>query len=412
MNQPLRGMKDLFSETLEKYQFISQKCLEISKRFGYKEVATPIMESSDVFNKTLGDESNILQKETYQFTDKGENSVTLRPEGTASIVRFLISEKLSQSQQEPLRIFYQGPMFRYERPQKGRLRQFHQLGVELFGLEEATAELETIELADMLLKEIGISSKVQLHINTLGDQESQQAYRNKLIEYLIPYTKDLSRDSQIRLSKNPLRILDSKDPKDKDILKSAPLPFDSLNSVSRSFYNTTLSLLNKRGLKFTQDKYLVRGLDYYTHTVFEYKSSDLGSQDTLLAGGRYNNLVQKMGGSKLAGIGWAGGLERLGLLVDQWAQEQTPIAIAYSDIKLQAEAIELAYQLRSKGLSIYLPEASGLAKQMKKANKKSCSYVIVLGSDEWERDSVVLKNMQTSEQKEVATSQLAETLLS
>ena len=310
--QPIRGTRDILPEERSRFRHIEEIARELALRYGYLETATPILEFSEVFKKTLGETSDVVKKEMYTFTDKGGDEVTLRPEGTAGIARMLISGGLTQDL--PLKFFYQGPMFRYERPQKGRFRQFHQIGVELLGVPEPLGDIEVIALGSALLEKLGIREKTTLQLNTLGTKISRGKFRTQLITYLNDFRSTLSVESRERIKVNPLRILDSKDANDKEILANAPRLFDSLDSESLEFFETVKEGLDHLGISYQLDSKLVRGLDYYCHTAFEFITPHLGAQGAVLAGGRYDGLVGQMGGPETAGIGWAGGIERLSLL--------------------------------------------------------------------------------------------------
>jgi len=392
--QPLRGMKDHLSTEQKQYRQIQNICTHTAECFHYQEVSPPLIESVETFSKTTGDD--VIGKEFYQFTDKGGNSVTLRPEGTASIVRLVLNANLLTSS-PLLRLFYQGPMFRYERPQKGRLRQFHQFGVEFFGEKSPQAELEVIQMADIILKKLKIQA--QLLINTIGDEESRKSYKTALIKYLEPFQKELSPDSQNRLLKNPLRILDSKSAKDQKILENAPLPKNFLNKNSKMFYDQVLALLNKNNILCQQTDFLVRGLDYYSETVFEFTSSELGAQNAVLAGGRYDQLIEMMGGRPCPAIGWACGLERLALLSPIEPVQKHIVAVLSTNEELNNTAFKIASDLRSKNFFVYLPNMqSSFKKQIKMAHKESCSHVLILGIEEWKNGKIILKNMKTGQQ--------------
>lgn len=401
--QTVRGMKDLLFEEQVKHRWIINTCINISERFGFKEIATPLLEFSKIFEKVLSDID--IEKETYHFVDKGGNSLTLRPEGTAGVVRAVIHHKLYQN--HPLKFIYSGPMFRYERPQKGRLRQFHQLGLEIFGENSPLAEIELIEIAQMIFKELKMLDKVQLIINSIGDRESQKRYKEKLVDYLTPYKNDLSLDSQKRLLKNPLRILDSKNKQDQELLQSAPRIEFSLNKKSKDFYNKLISLLEEKNIFFTKKDFLVRGLDYYCHSVFEYVSADLGAQSAVMAGGRYDGLVQSMGGPSLSAVGWAGGLERISLLCSLPASQVPLLAIVGFDESFLSEVSQLATQLRSAGYHLYIPTAGTLSKQIKKAHKQKCSFVFIIHSNEWKNGDIILRNMKTGKQKNIPKTDIA-----
>ena len=391
--QPLRGMKDHLPSEQERYHQIQNICTHTAQCFHYQEVSTPLIENIETFSKTVGDD--IIGKELYQFTDKGDNHVTLRPEGTASIVRLVLNAKLLAA--PPLRLFYHGPMFRYERPQKGRFRQFHQFGVEFFGEKSPQAELEIIQMADMILKKLKIQA--QLLINTIGDEESRKNYKTALVKYLQPFQKELSSDSQSRLLKNPLRILDSKSTQDQKILEKAPLPKNFLNTDSKIFYDQVLALLDENNIPYQQADFLVRGLDYYSDTVFEFTSSQLGAQNAILAGGRYDQLIEMMGGRPCPAIGWACGLERLALLSSLKPTQKPVVAVLSTNEELNNTAFKIASDLRSKGFFIYLPNIqNSFKKQMKSAHKESCSHVLILGLEEWKNGKIILKNMKTGQQ--------------
>ncbi|MDE0152226.1 MAG: histidine--tRNA ligase [Bdellovibrionales bacterium] len=391
--QPLRGMKDHLPSEQERYRQIQNICIQTAQCFRYQEVSTPLIENIEIFSKTVGED--IIGKELYQFKDKGDNSVALRPEGTAGIVRLALNANLLTSL--PLRLCYHGPMFRYERPQKGRFRQFHQCGVEFFGEKSPQAELEIIQMADMILKKLNIQTK--LLINTIGDEESRRHYKTALVQYLKPFQKELSPESQTRLLKNPLRILDSKSTQDKKILESAPLPKNFLNKNSKIFYDQVLSLLSKNNISCQQTDFLVRGLDYYSDTVFEFTSSELGAQNAVLAGGRYDQLIEMMGGRPCPAIGWACGLERLALLSSLESVQKLTVAVLSTSEELNDTAFKIASDLRFQGFIVYLPNMQNpFKKQMKTAHKASCSHVLILGTEEWKEGKIILKNMKTGQQ--------------
>lgn len=391
--QPLRGVKDHLPAQQAQYRQIINICSQTAQCFNYQEISAPLIENTEIFSKTIGDD--VIGKELYQFTDKGGTAVTLRPEGTAGAARLVLNAHLLEN--TPLRIFYHGPMFRYERPQKGRLRQFHQFGVELFGDKSPQAEFEIIQMADMILKKLKISHCLQ--INTLGDEESRSSYKKALIHYLQPFQKELSPDSQIRLIKNPLRILDSKSAQDQKILEKAPFPKNFLNANSKKFYEQVLFLLDKNKISYQQTDFLVRGLDYYSDTVFEFTSSQLGAQNTVLAGGRYDQLIEMMGGRSCPAVGWACGLERLALL-SSLEDEKFILAVLSTNEKLNQEVFHISTQLRSEGFCVNsLNTQQPFKKQMKQAHKASCSYVLILGDEEWKDGKIILKNMSNGRQE-------------
>ena len=310
--QPVRGTRDLIDDDARAHLHVVDTARATAARFGYGPIVTPSFEFTDVFQRTLGETSDIVTKEMYTFEDKGGDSLTLRPEGTAGIVRAVLSGGLQN--ELPLKWYYAGPMFRHERPQKGRLRQFHQIGVELIGVSEPIADVEVIALAAATLDALGVLSATTLELNTLGDNESRAAYRGALVAYLEGFRDRLSEDSQQRLDRNPLRILDSKNTNDKAIVADAPSFADHLTPAAQAFFDAVRSGLEDLGIAYQINPRLVRGLDYYCHTAFEFTTDQLGAQGTVLAGGRYDGLMEMMGGQPTPGVGWAAGIERLSML--------------------------------------------------------------------------------------------------
>ncbi|MFA6022337.1 MAG: histidine--tRNA ligase, partial [Rhodospirillales bacterium] len=323
--QPVRGTHDLLPEDSRRHRFVEETAFSIAKRYGYGEIVTPIFEFTEVFSRTLGETSDVVTKEMYTFADRSGDSITLRPEGTAGVARAFISGGLTQSL--PLKVMYRGPMFRHERPQKGRLRQFHQVGCELLGVEGPQADIEVISMAWRILQGLGLGDKVQLEINSLGDAESRAAYRSALIAYLEPMRLTLSEESQARLEKNPLRVLDSKDEEDKRVVAQAPVMSDCMTPAAKEFFDQVINGLTALGIPFVINPKLVRGLDYYCHTAFEFTTTALGAQGTVLAGGRYDGLIGQMGGPATPGIGWAAGVERLAMLVEDLPVLDRPVSL-------------------------------------------------------------------------------------
>lgn len=406
--QPVRGTHDLIGADLDRHNWIINTARKIANCYGCDEIATPIFEFSQVFKRTLGEQSDIVNKEMYTFEDRGGDSITLRPEGTAPIARAFISEGLSQ--QIPLKLFYQGPMFRYERPQKGRQRQFHQLGIEYIGLPQSTADAECISLAFNILSALGVDPLVTLEVNSIGDEASRNAYRQKLVSYLTAHEKDLSADSQTRLKLNPLRILDSKDPKDQPIIAKAPILEDSLNEESKQFYQTFLNSLDAMKIPFQKNPRLVRGLDYYCHTVFEFKTTHLGAQDAVLSGGRYDTLISQMGGPATPGVGFAAGIERLALLATREIPKPTPISLIPLGEEAELWALKMSHELRKLQIPVDLSHSGNLSKRMKRADKAKSSAALIVGSEELARGVVTWKDLKTGEQKEIAINSLVSTL--
>ena len=402
--QPARGTNDLMPQDKARHNHVVETAKTIAAGFGFQDMATPIFEFTEVFSRPLGDASDVVSKETYSFEDRGGTALTLRPENTAAVMRAVISNGLTQTL--PQKYFYAGPMFRYERPQKGRMRQFHQIGVELIGPASALADAEVIACGADLLSSLGILDKCVLHLNSLGDTASRQAYRAALVAYLERYTKELSEDSQRRLAQNPLRILDSKDETDRKIIQDAPRLSAFLNEASQSHYDLLCNALDKAGIAFTADPLLVRGLDYYCHTAFEFITDALGSQGTVLGGGRYDGLSEMLGGPALPSVGFAAGIERLSLLIDEPSLPMPDVALITMDKELEADGFALASQLRRAGLSVDMPYSGNVTKKMKRADKQGAAFVILLGSDEWASGTVQLKELATGQTDVIPVDQL------
>lgn len=406
--QPVRGTHDLFGEALRRHRFVAETGRRVATRYAFDEIATPIFEFTEVFSRTLGETSDVVTKEMYTFQDRGGDSLTLRPENTASIVRAVMSGGLLQDL--PVKFFYYGPMFRYERPQKGRLRQFHQIGIEIIGAPEPEADIETIALGHDLLVELGVADRVVLELNTLGDPESRLAYRDALVAYLRGHVDRLSADSRLRLERNPLRILDSKDAADREILWDAPLLTDYLNERSRVFFERVQQGLRRLGIAFEINPRLVRGLDYYTHTAFEFTTSALGAQGAVIAGGRYDGLMKQMGGPDVPGIGWAAGVERLAMLLPAAPEAPRPTALIPIGPRAEEEALLLATELRRHGFVVDLAYRGRPGQRMKRADRRNCRFAVSLGDDELSRGTVRVRDLDSGEEREVERARLAETL--
>ncbi len=406
--QPVRGTHDILGEDSLKHRHVYDSFVQSCKAYGFQEIETPIFEFATVFDRTLGDTSDIVSKEMYTFEDRGGDRLSLRPEGTAGVVRAFLSNGLQRSL--PLKLFYMGPMFRYERPQKGRYRQFHQIGVEVLGIENTLVDAEVICLGQRLLANLGIQDLCTLEINSIGDTESRSAYREKLVSYYEKYESDLSEDSKRRLRTNPLRILDSKDAADIKINASAPQLLQSLNADSRNRFDALQSFLQAAGVVFQVNERLVRGLDYYCHAVFEFKTTALGAQDAVLSGGRYDQLVQTMGGPATAGVGFAAGVERLALLLKDAATAVKPVVFVPLSPSAEPVALALSEELRSQGVVCDFVYSGNFSNRMKKAAKLSPRYGVLIGDDELQKQSVLLKDFSSGEQKPVQTKDLAATL--
>jgi len=406
--QPVRGTQDLLPAQMRRHRMVTDTARLIAERYGFEEIATPIFEFTEVFSRPIGEATDIVAKEMYSFKDRGGEEITLRPENTAGVVRAALSNGLQQSL--PLKLFYSGPMFRYERPQKGRFRQFHQVGIELLGVAQPQADIEVIALGARILGALGVLERTELQLNTLGDTESRQRYRGELVTYFERYRGDLSEDSLRRLEVNPLRILDSKDPGDIEINKGAPEYGDSLSEASREFFGVLRRGLDLLGISYVVSPRLVRGLDYYCHTAFEFVTTDLGAQGTVLGGGRYDGLMGLMGGPETPGVGWAAGVERLAMLIGEPAAAPRPIAIVPIGEAGEAAALALAETLRGAGFAVDLGYSGNAGKRMKRANKINARVAIVLGEDEMKRQAAMLRDLDTGEQTEIPLGALEDRL--
>ncbi len=397
--RPVRGTHDLFGETLRRHRHVAETGRRLAVRYGFEEIATPILEFTEVFSRTLGETSDVVSKEMYSFADRGGERITLRPENTASIVRAVVSGGMLQML--PVKLFYYGPMFRYERPQKGRQRQFHQIGVEVIGAPEPQADVECIALGWHLLEELGIADQVVVELNSLGDPESRSRYRTALVRYLEAHRDRLSADSLLRLERNPLRILDSKDPADREVVAEAPLFEEHLNEESRAFFGRVREGLEVLGIPFRVNPRLVRGLDYYTHTAFEFTTGELGAQGAVIAGGRYDGLMKQMGGPDVPGVGWAAGVERLAMLLREVPPVPRPTAIIPIGNRAEREAWKLAMELRRAGFVIELSYRGKPGQRMKRADRRNCRYALSLGDEELERGVLRLRDLDSGEEREI-----------
>ncbi len=406
--QPVRGTHDILPKDYRRHRQVTETAREIAARYGYEEISTPVFEFSEVFKRTLGETSDIVTKEMFSFEDRSGESLTLRPEVTAGVARAFISGGLAQHL--PLKFFCQGPMFRYERPQKGRQRQFHQIDVELLGVDGPLADIEIISLAAHILDALGVADKVTLELNTLGDTESRQSYQTKLVGYLEGFKDKLSEDSLARLDRNPLRILDSKDQGDRAVIADAPLLADHMNDASKAFFEDVQKGLKTAGIEYKINPTLVRGLDYYCHTAFEFTTETLGAQGAVLAGGRYDGLIEAMGGPPTPGTGWAAGVERLALMIAEPPGPARPVAVVPIGEAAEAEALSLVQRLRQAGFTADLGFSGNLKKRLKGANKANAVAAVIIGDDELVKDAATVRDMETGEQTEVKLSALEDHL--
>ncbi|MGG3469301.1 histidine--tRNA ligase [Neobacillus pocheonensis] len=404
-----RGTQDILPGEIEKWQLIEKKARELCEKYQYKEIRTPIFEHTDLFSRGVGDSTDIVQKEMYTFEDRGGRSLTLRPEGTAAVVRSFVEKKMFGYANQPVKLYYMGPMFRYERPQAGRFRQFVQFGIEALGSNDPAIDAEVISLAMNLYKEMGLR-KLKLIINSLGDKESRTAHREALVNHFKPRIGEFCHDCQNRLEKNPLRILDCKQDRDHELMKSAPSILDYLNDYSKAYFQKLQKYLVQLDIPFEVDANLVRGLDYYNHTAFEIMSNaeGFGAITTLCGGGRYNGLAEEIGGPETPGIGFALSIERfIAALNAEGIELEINEGIDCYLASLGEEAkdytVGLLQQLRTAGFSgerDYLDRK--IKAQFKAADRLKAKYVAVLGDEELKNNKINVKNMATGEQEEVA----------
>ena len=404
--QPVRGTHDLLPDEYRRFRHVVDTARDVARLYGYREMATPIFEFTELFARGIGEATDVVSKEMYTFSDRGNESLTLRPEYTAGICRAFVSNG-ELAQQLPLKVFAAGPMFRYERPQKGRQRQFHQIDLEVLGAPEPGADIEVVSVAADILERLGILERCVLKINSLGDPECRAVYRKVLVDFYSDHLDKLSEDSKSRLQRNPLRILDSKDEGDIALNRNAPSFTDHLNQASRDFFKTVQDGLAAAGIPFQVDAGLVRGLDYYTHTAFEFVTDQIGAQGTVLGGGRYDGLIAELGGPPTAGIGWAGGIERLMMLCNEPAAEPRPVVIAPLGPVAEAKALGIARGLRKQGIAVEQEYRGNLKRRMQRANKLNARAAIILGDDELAKGVAQLKDLDSGNQREVPLDGLA-----
>ncbi|HVZ07466.1 histidine--tRNA ligase [Rhodopila sp.] len=402
--QPARGTHDLIGEEQRRFAHVADTARRIAATYGFDEWQTPIFEDTRVFSRTLGETSDVVTKEMYSFTDRGGDSVTLRPEGTAGVCRALVTNGLTQSL--PQKVFYAGPMFRYERPQKGRYRQFHQIGVELIGPGEPLADAEVIACGWDILQALDVADDVVLELNTLGDRDSRLAYRDALVAYLTDHRGSLSQDSLHRLDRNPMRILDSKDESDRIIVANAPTIDRYLTDAARAFFDGLQTHLAHFNVPFIRNPRIVRGLDYYGHTAFEFVTQALGAQGTVMAGGRYDGLVAEMGGPQTPAVGWASGIERLSMLLDQPPPAPTAIALVPIGEQAEAAAIPILQALRAAGLRAEMAYRGNLKRRMERANKAGARAAVILGADDLTAGVAQVKDLASGTQEAVPLDQI------
>ena len=397
----VRGTKDIIGEEAKKYIYISNVAQKMFENYNYNFVKTPIFEETELFKRGIGEATDVVEKEMYTFKDRGDRSITLRPENTASLVRCYL-ENAIYAKEEISRFYYNGSMFRYERPQAGRQREFNQIGLEVFGEKSPKVDAEVIAIGYKFLEKLGISD-LEVKINSVGSKESRTIYREKLIEHFSKHLDDMCDDCKDRINRNPLRLLDCKVDKDKDFYKSAPNIIDFLFEDERKHYEDVKKYLDVFGIKYTEDPTLVRGLDYYSSTVFEIVTNKLGSQGTVLGGGRYDNLLKELGDKDIPAVGFATGVERIMMLLGENYPKNNPdVYIAWLGENTSETALKIAESLRDNDIKVYIDYSEkGMKSHMKKADKLSVRYCIILGEDELNKGIVLLKDFSTREQKEV-----------
>ena len=406
--QPVRGTQSLLGEDADRLAKVVEAFDRVRRLYGFKRVEVPTIEQTSVFARTIGETTDVVSKEMYTFEDRGGESITLRPEFTAGICRAYLSEGWQQF--APLKVATHGSAFRYERPQKGRFREFHQLDAEIIGAGEPQADVELLSLGYQLLVELGIAEGVTLEINTLGDPETRDAWRGALIDYFRQHRADLSEDSVARLERNPLRILDSKDSKDREICARAPTVDDHLTSEAGSFFSSVVAGIEAAGVPWKRNSRLVRGLDYYRHTAFEFVTDRLGAQGTVIAGGRYDGLMEALGGPHTPAVGWAAGIERLAMMIDPPPSESASVAVIPMGERAEAQAAAIVAGLRREGIATDMAYRGNMKKRLSRANASGAAYALIIGDDELDRGEAQLKDLKTGEQRPVSMDLIAEAI--
>ena len=392
--RPIRGTQDIFGPEAEAFAYVVETFERVRKLYRFHRVEMPVFEKTEVFSRSLGETTDVVSKEMYSFEDRGGESLTLRPEFTAGIARAYLTA--GWQQYAPLKVATHGPLFRYERPQKGRYRQFHQLDAEIIGAAEPQADVELLAMADQLLKELGIADGVTLQLNTLGDAESREGWRAALVSYFRAHRYQLSEDSQERLDRNPLRILDSKDPRDKPFVADAPTIDEYLSGEAQDYFGKVCDGLQAAGVAWTRAPALVRGLDYYRHTAFEFVTDRLGAQGTVLGGGRYDGLIETLGGPHTPAVGWAAGIERLAMLVGEGRTDVTECIVVVEDDTLLQNGVHAVGMLRKGGLSAELLATGSPRKRFDKAVKQEPRAILALSL----ADGAVRQRVHGSEEDE------------
>jgi len=397
----VKGTKDILGEDAKKYLYISKIAQELFSIYGYEYIKTPIFEETELFKRGIGESTDVVEKEMYTFLDKGERSITLRPENTASVVRAYLENKI-YTKEDSSRYFYNGSMFRYERPQKGRQREFNQIGVEVLGEGSPILDAEVIAMGYELLEKLGISD-LEVEINSVGNNQTRERYRKSLIDFLVPMKENLCSDCQNRIEKNPLRVLDCKIGTCKGLTEDAPSIIDSLSDIEKKHYEDVKKYLSIFGIKYNENPKLVRGLDYYSSTVFEIVTNKLGAQGTVLGGGRYDTLLTQLGDKDIPAVGFAAGVERIMMLLDLFDKDDTEVYIAWLGEKTKEESMKMCSILRNEDVKTAIDyNEKGIKSHMKKADKLNVKYCIIIGEDELSKDVIILKDFENRTQKEIS----------
>ena len=404
----VRGTQDIFGDEQRRFAQVLATFEHVHGLYAFQRLDLPVFEDTQVFARSIGETTDVVSKEMYTFPDRGGDLLTLRPEFTAGIARAYLTE--GWQQYAPLKLVTSGAVFRYERPQKGRYRQFHQIDAEILGAAEPAADVELLVMADQLLRELGIAEGVTLQLNTLGDAETRDAWRDALVAHFEAHRDQLSEDSLVRLEKNPLRILDSKDPRDRPIADAAPDIDAYLTPEARAFFEAVTAGLDAAGVAWTRNARLVRGLDYYRHTAFEFVTDRLGSQGTVLAGGRYDGLIESLGGPATAGVGWAAGVERLAMLLDEPEKPGIDAVVVPMGAAAELRATGLVAELRRADVATDMAFRGNMKRRMAKANDQGARYALILGDDELANGQVQVKALKTGEQATVSLDTAAQSL--
>ena len=402
--QPLRGTHDLFGEQLYKYKKIEEVIKKFANIYSFDEIITPIFESTELFQKPLGEHSDVVLKEMYTFNDKNDSSLTLRPEYTTPMLRASISNNLLEKL--PQKLYGLGPMFRRERPQKGRYRQFNQINFEILGTYDVMGDVELIILANNILKSILPNNQIYLQLNSLGNKDTLKKFKSELSEYFFKYKSDLSEESKNKINTNPLRILDSKETNEIEINKNAPKISDYYSIEANKIFSDIQNLLTKSSINYKINPNLVRGLDYYCHTVFEFKSNELGSQDTLIGGGRYDGLIKVLGGPDIPGVGWAGGVERLIMLMNDFITKHKTVYLIIINEDFKEYGLQILNLLRNANINAHFDYKYNLKKSLSSANDLNAKFALIIGEEEVKEKMCTIKNLQKKTQEKISINQI------